>query len=71
MTKRGILLGALIVAAVAFSIGASIFTRDWAICTSHHGGKDCREPRDRAVIAWVALASNAISLVTNILDDNP
>lgn len=69
MTKRRIMVGALLVAAAAFSIGATIFTRDWAVCIAHHGGTPCRESRDRAALAWGGLALNAISLVTNILDD--
>lgn len=66
--KHHLVTGALIVAMVAFSMGAGIFQRDWQMCTEHHGGRECREPRDRAVLAWAGLAVNAVTLVTNILD---
>lgn len=60
---------ALIVAAVAVSIGALINTTDWATCRASKGGRACDEARNLAVSAWTALGMNALALATNIMKD--
>lgn len=69
MTRQQLITACLSVTAGAFAIGASIFTGDWISCMSHQGGISCREPRNMAAGAWAALATNAMALATNILND--
>lgn len=64
MSQR-VVYGALLIAVVAFAIGASIFTQDWIRCTDHYGGRGCDDPRDRAAGAWGGLATSALALATN------
>ena len=56
---------ALIVAVIAFSIGASILTQNWIRCTDHYGGRACDNLSDRAAGAWGGLATSALALATN------
>ena len=63
--KVQIVTGALVVSAVAFSIGASVFTADYLSCKSGEGGVACKEPRNMAAAAWAALATNSMALAIN------
>jgi hypothetical protein len=60
---------ALIVAAVAVSVGALINTADWISCRTNGGGDACSEARNLAVSAWTALGMNALALATNIMKE--
>lgn len=71
MTRRQVLTGALVMSGAAFAIGAGVYTGDWIGCLQGQGGRACREPRNMAAGAWVALGVNALALATNILDDEP
>ena len=64
MSQR-VIYCALLIAVIAFAIGASIFTQDWIRCTDHYGGRGCDDPRDRAAGAWGGLATSALALATN------
>jgi hypothetical protein len=66
-----IVTGALIVSAVAFATGASVFTADYLTCKASEGGIACREPRNMAAAAWAALATNALALATNVAKESP
>ena len=67
--RAKILTGALLACLCGLSFGAVVFTADWMSCTTHKGGMACKEPRDTAAGAWVALAMNALALATNVMDD--
>jgi hypothetical protein len=66
-----IVTAALIVSAVGFALGASVFTGDWMVCRQGLGGAACREPRNMAAAAWAALATNALALATNSAKEKP
>jgi hypothetical protein len=66
-----IINAALIVSAMAFATGASIFSIDWMACITHHGGRACADARNQAATAWAALGVNALALVTNTHEERP
>jgi hypothetical protein len=61
-----VVVGALVVSAAAFALGACIFTIDYITCKSSEVGVVCREPRNMAAATWGALATNALALATNV-----
>ena len=67
--QQRLITGALVTCLGGFSVGASVFTADWIRCMANEGGEACRESRDMAAGAWAGLATNALALATNIMND--
>lgn len=67
--RQRLITGALMASATGFAVGASVFTADWRNCLDNAGGVACREPRNMAAGAWAGLATNALALATNIMND--
>ena len=68
--RQRLITGALLVTAGGFAAGAWVFTADWQSCRENEGGVACREPRNLAAGAWAALATNALALATNTIQEN-
>ena len=68
--RQQLIKGALLVTAGGFAAGAWVFTADWQSCRENQGGVACREPRNLAAAAWVALGTNALAVATNTIQEN-
>jgi hypothetical protein len=67
--RQRLITGALVTCLGGFSVGACVFTADWIRCMVSAGGEVCRESRDMAAGAWAGLATNALALATNIMNE--
>ena len=67
--RQRLITGALLTCLGGFAIGAGVYSLDWLSCMTHSGGDACREARDMAAGAWAGLATNALALATNVMND--
>ena len=67
--RQRLITGALVTCLGGFSIGAGVYSADWLSCMGNDGGEACKEARDMAAGAWAGLATNALALATNIMND--
>mgnify|MGYP001810340528 CR=1 FL=1 len=67
--RQRLITGALVTCLGGFAIGAGVYSADWLSCMGSDGGEACKEARDMAASAWAALATNALALATNIMND--
>jgi hypothetical protein len=65
-----LITGALLTCLAGFAIGAGVYSADWLSCMGNDGGEACREARDMAAGAWAGLATNALALATNVLNED-
>ena len=71
MNRQRLVTAALTAALSGFAIAASVFTADWITCMNSQGGAGCREPRNAAAGSWTGLATTAMALATNIIENDP